>query len=306
MSALKRRLAGFLRLWYNRARLRHQTVPPEVWIENTDCCNAHCVMCPREKLTRPLSVMSLGLFEKIIKELAPHADKIHRLHVHNYGEPLLDKQLAQKVQMAKQHGFKHVYFVTNASLLTAEKTRELIEAGLDEFKVSFYGTDRTTYNATMTGLDFDKVIDNLRSFFEIRRELQARKPKIVIQYLPQESNAARTDEFAAIFEPMIDPDIGDALHVFSLHNYGGGKEFNKIVGKPRAICDYPWRVMMILCDGRVGLCCLDFNAEQIVGDANKEPVLEIWNGPRMAQLREDFKRLDYRRFPICLRCDRSH
>ena len=30
---------------------------PEVRIENTNACNARCVICPREKMTRPVVTM---------------------------------------------------------------------------------------------------------------------------------------------------------------------------------------------------------------------------------------------------------
>jgi len=157
--------------------------PPELWIENTNHCNASCVMCPRDLHTRPLGIMKLDLFTRLMDEASAHAARIKRVHLHNYGEPLLDKDLPERIRLAKKAGIREVYFVTNASLLTPEKSREIIEAGLDEFKISFYGTDRETYNATMRELDFDKSIQNVRDFFRVRHELKARRPGVIIQYL---------------------------------------------------------------------------------------------------------------------------
>ena len=49
---------------YLRSRLALSDFPPEVWIENTDVCNARCIMCPRQNLTRQLGFMKFSLFRK--------------------------------------------------------------------------------------------------------------------------------------------------------------------------------------------------------------------------------------------------
>ncbi len=120
--------------FYNRYVSRNLSAfdfPQEIWIENTNVCNAVCVMCPREKQSRPLGLMKFSLFEKLIKEISGFSDSVNRVHLHNYGEPLMDKELPKRIKLAKEFGIKHVFFVTNASLLTQELSREIIVAGLD-------------------------------------------------------------------------------------------------------------------------------------------------------------------------------
>lgn len=65
----------------------------QVGLENTNHCNAACVMCPREKQTRPLGYMDLAHSERPIKEIAEHNDVVERVHMRNFGEPLRDYQL---------------------------------------------------------------------------------------------------------------------------------------------------------------------------------------------------------------------
>ena len=112
---------------YYKNKLIDAPFPPEIWIENTNCCNARCIMCPREKHTRPLGFMEFSLFERLIEEIARHKNEVQRVHFHNYGEPLLDEKLLERIKLAKSLGIRHVYFVTNASMLTPEKSRELIK-----------------------------------------------------------------------------------------------------------------------------------------------------------------------------------
>lgn len=290
---------------YQAARLHALPFPPEVWIENTNHCNAKCIMCPREQLTRPRGFMKFSLFEKLIKEIAQHREKVGRVHLHNYGEPLLDKGLPDRIKLAKDHGIKHLYFVTNASLLTPELSEKIIKAGLDEFKISFYGVDKQSYNKTMKQLDFDKTTRNIKDFFHIRNKMNASKPKVVIQYLPQDNDGPqKTANFSNIFTPLIDPDTGDSLNIFSLHNFGGGREFHKCQNREiTGICHYPWHTTVILHDGSVALCCLDFNGLQIAGNVNENSIKEIWNGEAYRKIRSDFKKLRYENYPSCMKCN---
>ena len=144
--------------YYRNRKLIKKDFPDEIWIENTNHCNAACVMCPRELQSRKKGIMDLDLYKKLIDEISLHKDVVKRLHMHNFGEPLLDKKLPLRIKYAKKKGIKHVYFVTNASLLTEKNSYDLINSGLDEFKISFYGVDKESYNNTMINLDFDKTL----------------------------------------------------------------------------------------------------------------------------------------------------
>ena len=290
------------KLYYNYIST---SFPKEVWIENTNVCNANCVMCPREKLTRPFGFMKLSLFEKLIREISEQKDAVERVHLHNYGEPLLDKELPVRIKLAKDYGIKHLYFVTNASLLVPELAEKIISAGLDEFKISFYGVDKQSYNSTMKRLDFDTTTRNIKDFFLIRKKMNASKPKVVIQYLPQDNDdPQKMEHFRSIFSSLIDSEIGDSLNIFSLHNFGGGREFHKFGNRDiTGICHYPWRTMIILHDGRVALCCLDFDGMQIAGDVTENTIAQVWNGEEYSRIRNDFKKLRYDNYPACMKCN---
>jgi len=285
---------------YKKAKLKPTDFPPQIWIENTNYCNANCVMCPRDKMSRNTGFMDYSLYEKLIKEISSY--NIERLHLHNFGEPLLDTDLPKRIKLAKEYGINHTYIVTNGSLLTSEMARAIIGAGLDEFKISFYGTDSETYSKTMKGLKFERVIQNINEFFKIRSEMGCTKPNLIIQYLPQETNKAKTQEFINIFDSKIDKVGGDQLLVCGLHNFGGGKEYNPL-GKTFMTCKFPWETMVILYDGKVSTCCIDYDGRQIVDDVTDKTIKEIWNGSQMNKIRKDFWNLKYEDYPVCMNCD---
>jgi MoaA/NifB/PqqE/SkfB family radical SAM enzyme len=246
--------------------------------------------------------MAFGLFEKIMKELSG-ARRKPVVHLHGFGEPLLDTLLPERIKLAKACGIAHTYIVTNASLLFPETSRKIIDAGLDAMKISFYGTDEETYQATMRRLDFKVALQNIKAFLRVRKELKKRTPRLILQYLPQESNEARTEAFRSLWHSLPDRNAGDCMNLSSLDNFGGGKSYNIVGKKIVSVCFYPWSALSVLWDGRAVTCCVDYNGVQGVGDLNSQSIKEIWNGPVLSAIRKNFGKLDYSGFPTCRSCD---
>ena len=280
----------------------HLPMPSVMMIENTNHCNAKCVMCPRELLSRKRGFMDIGLFEKILREVS-RQKRQPVTHLHGFGEPMLDQLLPERIRIAKGHGIKDTYIVSNASLLSPEMSREIISAGLDKMKISFYGTDEQSYNSTMKHLDFKTTFQNIKDFLRIRGDMRRSNPRLIIQYLPAETNGARTEEFRTFWEPLIDARAGDCLNVSTLHNYGGGRDYNPMGTKIVSVCYFPWTSMSVLWDGRVVTCCMDSNGLQVLGNLNSQTVEEVWTGPVLSGVRDDFRKLRYDNYPVCRSCD---
>jgi MoaA/NifB/PqqE/SkfB family radical SAM enzyme len=249
--------------------------------------------------------MEFALFEKIMTELS-EARRKPVVHLHGFGEPLLDPLLPERIKLAKACGIKQTYIVTNASLMFPETARSLILAGLDTMKISFYGTDETSYNATMRQLDFKVTLKNIKDFMRIRNELKTSNPKLILQYLPQQANGAQIAAFQSLWRSLPNKIASDCLNISSLDNFGGGKSYNVVEEKIVSVCFYPWSALSVLWDGRAVTCCVDYNGVQGVGDLNVQSIREIWNGPELSIIRKNFGKRDYSGFPACLRCDWVH
>jgi radical SAM protein with 4Fe4S-binding SPASM domain len=290
---------------YRNYKLKKTNFPPEIWIENTNHCNAACVMCPRDTHTRDKGIMDFDLYSRLMKEISLHNGEVKRVHMHNFGEPLLDKRIFDRVKMAKESGVECVYFVTNASLLNKGNSKSLINSGLDELKISFYGVDKESYNSTMKNLDFDETLKNVLDFFTIRSQMKATNPKVVLQFLPKEESALELQsKWLALFKNVIDESIGDSLRISYLQNFGDGREYistnNKTV---QNVCQHPWREMVILQNGNVAPCCFDYNGTINLGSVKDSSISEIWNGHKYAEMRKDFSKLDYQKYIVCTKCD---
>ncbi|HLI05520.1 MAG TPA: radical SAM protein [Ktedonobacteraceae bacterium] len=159
-------------------------LPRSIYIEPTSRCNEFCQQCPRTLLSRE-DDRDLT-FEKFcyIVDQFPELD---RVVLHGLGEPLLNKELPQMVRYLKQRG-TYVLFNSNGIALTPKKGQALIDAGLDEYRLSMDGATRETY-ARVRGVDaFEKIWRNVRAFITMQKEQNASKPAVSLWFTAMREN----------------------------------------------------------------------------------------------------------------------
>ena len=271
-----------------RDRARH--LPDIVQIESTNLCNAKCVFCPRDEMHRRQGVMDFDLFAKIVDECA--ALGITHVRVHNYGEPFLDKKLVEKVRYAKQKGIKEVGMISNGSLITEEIAAGMIDAGLDAINISVDAAGKEVFERTRLNLEYDTVINNIRTLARLRRERGRTHPKLILSFVRQDNSA---DEQAFIDEWS---KVADKVHITDLHNWAGTLNAKSDVQYP---CYRLWLTFTVLWDGRVSLCCADFDGRNVLGDLRTSTIQEIWNSPLYRAARR--QHLETGGPEICRSCD---
>jgi len=271
---------------------------PEVRYEVTDHCNASCIMCPRDKHEhgREHGIMDQAKYERSIDEVALLGAT--KIVLTGFGEPLLDKRLERKVAYAHGKGLS-TYFISNASALTLARSRKLIESGLSEMRVSFYGMRPETYNAVMQGLDFERTKRNVLEFLRIRDELGA-KTRVQISYLEMDQNRDDTGLFRDFWEPK-----ANAIEVWKPHNFGDGRDYRaRLDDSKKTSCGRPENgPLQIQWNGEVIPCCYDYNNQIVLGNAFETPVLELLNGEKYRLLRYAHRMRKFGLFPYCDQCD---
>jgi MoaA/NifB/PqqE/SkfB family radical SAM enzyme len=271
---------------------------PEVRYEVTDHCNATCIMCPRDKHEhgREHGIMDQAKYERSIDEVAVLGAK--KVVLTGFGEPMLDKRLEQKIAYAKSKGLS-TYFITNASALTPVRSQKLLNAGLDEMRVSFYGMRPETYNAVMQGLDFERTKKGVLEFLRLRDEL-GKKTRVQMSYLELKENASDTGAFREFWEPRV-----NAIEIWKPHNFGDGRDYRtRLDDSAKTSCGRPENgPLQIQWNGEVIPCCYDYNNQIILGNAFETPVLELLNGPKYRLLRYAHRMKKFGMFPYCDQCD---
>lgn len=276
------------------------TLPPKLIIESTNVCNAACVMCPYPNLTRRKGVMSFALFQRIVDEYSTSA-RMTRLQMNNIGEPFLDRLLLKKIHYAKEQRIDFVFCFSNGSQLDERTAEELIDSGLDQMIISLDGTNKASYEKVRKNLVFDDVLNNIRNLAKLKAEKGAKNPRVELHMTVSSANKKEERHFAKKIGK-----IADTVSVAHAHDWAGqlkpdsnGVQEKKMVQE--APCANLWSELTILWDGRVALCCLDYEGKILLGDVNDTSIKTVWNGDRLKRIRALHLKREFTT-PLCQRC----
>jgi MoaA/NifB/PqqE/SkfB family radical SAM enzyme len=148
--------------------------PRVVFIEVTNHCNLLCETCPRTFVAyEPPQTLKWEDFLRIVEQFP----EMERAVLHGIGEPLLNKDLPRMIALLKARGV-YVLFNTNATLLTDDWARRLIDSGLDELRVSIDGADPKTYALIRGAPLLHKLVNHLKRFIAIQQETNAERPRV--------------------------------------------------------------------------------------------------------------------------------
>ncbi len=264
--------------------------PDIVQIESTNLCNAKCVFCPRDEMHRRQGVMDMDLYKKVIDECVTLG--ITHVRVHNYGEPFLDKQLVEKVRYAKERGIAEVGMISNGSLISEDIAQGMIDAGLDAINISVDASGKEVFESTRLNLDYDVVINNIETLVRLRKASGRVRPKLILSFVRQ-NNSVDEQQFIEHWRK-----IADKVHITDLHNWAGTLNATSDVNYP---CYRMWQTFTVLWDGRVSLCCADFDGRHILGDLRTSTIADVWNGPAYLGVRR--QHLENGGPEICRSCD---
>jgi len=257
-------------------RDRAPRLPEIVQIESTNICNARCVFCPRDEMHRKQGVMDEALFRKVVDECA--ALGIQHVRLHNFGEPFVDRHLAEKIAYAKRQGIAEVGVISNGSLIDEQVARAVIDAGLDAINISVDASGREVFERTRVGLKYDKVIANIERLVRLRGELGRTHPKLILSFVRQDNG----EEERAFIERW--RQVADKVHITDIHNWAGTLNRESDVRFP---CYRQWLTFTVLWDGRVSLCCADFDGKVTLGDLRTSSLREIWDSEAYRAVRRE-------------------
>jgi MoaA/NifB/PqqE/SkfB family radical SAM enzyme len=157
-----------------RKRAQEQKLPVCLYLETTNRCNLLCTTCPRTYAElEPPADMSWGLFTSIIDQVP----NLQRAVLHGVGEPMLVKNLAKMVRYLKDRG-TYVLFNTNGTVLNDKNGRAMIDAGLDEMRVSLDAANAKSYLAIRGKNYFNRILKNVRMFRELQEREGHAKPRV--------------------------------------------------------------------------------------------------------------------------------
>lgn len=277
---------------YLRGNAATASFPPVVGIESTNNCNLDCVMCPRQEMTRKVSDMEQPLYERIIDGLA---GKTEFVWLQDYGEPFLNKNIFKMISYARGKGLK-VGISTNGTVLTDKIIDGIFDSGLDYLIFAIDGATPATYEKIRVGAKYDRVIENARRFLD-KKVAGGHRTFTVVQCIFMEATKTEVREFRRQWKL---PGV-DAVRLRQLTYSGKAGQFdNASTAKP---CYWLWSNPHIKNDGTVVPCCQDVNATLALGNVKDQPLDEIWNSPKMQELRALHTSGRGGEIPLCQNCN---
>ncbi|MBI5642829.1 MAG: SPASM domain-containing protein [Deltaproteobacteria bacterium] len=288
---------------YRLRKIRLGYKPFFIWIEPTSFCNLKCVTCP-QSMGRPIErgYMRLDLYKKALSEVSGFKPMMVSLHLG--GEPLMHKEIAEMIRLAKTAGLE-VTLASNAALLTKDKAQEIINAGLDGITVNF-SADKASFEKNYKGAKWDIVYNHMREFLEIKKARGSVKPIFSIQLLVNENEAASAGKNIEELKRLFNGLPVDSIIDVKMHNWSGDyadKSGKKAWGKGTP-CSHLWSSMVIRWNGDVVPCCRDLEGDMVLGNINNEPLSEVWNNRNSVDMRKKHKEGRFKEIPICRNCSK--
>ncbi|MHC4487646.1 MAG: radical SAM/SPASM domain-containing protein [Planctomycetota bacterium] len=301
---LKKKLTFHLSPFFARKRIRQWNgLPDIVLIENTNHCNAKCIMCPHVNMKREKGIMSSGLYNHIIDECVTFG--IERIQVTGTGEPLLDQSIFDKIRYAKNAGIKEINIFSNGSLLDKQKQEELLTSGVDVIYISIDGFTKEVYEKIRIGLPFEKVKDNVLGLLHTRKSKALRPPYVVIAGLGLTDEILLTVK-SDFYEEV--KELSDRVTITELnntHSWAGSIESQNCrpFAKRNQPCRRLWASLSVLWDGQVSLCCIDYEGKINLGNITKQSIKDLYNNPIFKKLRNHHVNKEFNKIPLCKDCE---
>ncbi|HHL40435.1 MAG TPA: radical SAM protein [Deltaproteobacteria bacterium] len=266
--------------------------PLYIMLEQSYRCNLGCPSCihglpdVKRRFDTDGGVMSRELFERIVIEGERNSCPSMAFHVND--EPLLVKDLPERVAFAAAHGFMDLFVTTNGLLLDEQLMRRLVESGLTRILFSVDAATEKTYEKVRPGGDFSKVLANIRCLKEYKREHELVLPATRASFVATSLNAHEQDLFVETFSDLVDYVEVQGYSTYYDYNHdlvpAGAHRLDDFT------CNEPWRKLIVRANGDVLPCCSFYGYEIPLGNVYEHSLREIFNGPLCSRLRSDLRR----------------
>lgn len=284
-------------------------------IETTNACNMRCKMCPRTTMmTRPIGNIDQETFIRVIEQIKPFpvdlwnkweifVEKNYQIprggmsenhfflfiipkviQLHGYGDPLLDKHMAEYVKLLSDKGF-YSYFSCNPANINIDRTVQMFENGLDYIKYSIETVDDMLHKQIRgQASNFTESYKNILRLLEIKKE---RKHKVTIIITMLDLNLkTQKEEYGKLKEAFKGLDVYIYLKSEDTQWYREDYHGTKSVHWTE-YCQHPWMSITVKSNGEVAMCMEDFNNEIVLGNAKEQSLYDIWNGEKYRRFRKD-------------------
>lgn len=291
----------------NLADILPLSSPLGICIEPTNLCNFRCVQCPVSlpefnSIVGERGDMDIDLYVKILNDINK-IGKLRNLNLYGDGEPLLNKNIVEMVNLAVKHDVADkITITTNASLLNEEISYALINSGLSYLRVSIYSVLNHKFKlSTKSNYTPEAIYNNICNFKKIRDNAGKKYPHLYVKMI--DTYDEEVDNFKKIYS-----EVADELNIETPMNWNGYNNYdfigtidpNLITDQTliqgfykehkysglKKICTTAFHSLNIKQNGDVVICIVDWNKGTKVGNLRYQSLEEIWFGQELRNFRK--------------------
>ncbi len=263
--------------------------PFSVYLSPTSYCNFKCIYCAhslgisemKKRYDFVKETMTLDTYKKAINQLSGFPEKIKLLSLTGHGEPLLNKNIAQMVKIAKESNtFERVEIISNGSLLSQEMSDNLISAGLDTLKISMQGISPSKYKEICkANIDFENFMENINYFYKHKKDTN-----LFVKVLDIALEKGEEEKFYDLFSGC-----SDRMYIEKVQKTYDGVEATdnldinydrqgRIIEK-RKVCPLAFFMLGIQPNGDVKPCDSVY-IPAVFGNVNSGLITDMWQGKK--------------------------
>jgi len=271
--------------------------PIHLDIELSTACNLKCPMCIQSTSNIHQITMKLERVKEIIDDGVKNG--LCSIKFNYRGEPLLYPYLPEVIAYAKEKGVIEVMINTNATLLTANYAKRLIDSGLDLISCSIDATTEEVYDKIRVGGNFYETCKNVVAMQVLKQLKKVKKPIVRVQFVEQELNTHQVDDFVGFWN-----EYADEISVVDYKDFNVKVDDNTVL--PDWYCSQLWQRLFVLADGDILPCCRGIQGDNekmmVLGSVYNDSIKKVWNGKKMNNLRKAHKDGKSHLIKMCRSC----
>jgi MoaA/NifB/PqqE/SkfB family radical SAM enzyme len=278
--------------------------PHYLEIEVSTCCNLKCTMCEHTYWCEKNQNMTFDQFKKILDQFP----QLKWIGMTGIGESYLNPEYPKMLDYVKKKGI-YVENFDNFCFVDEEKSRQMVELGMDKLYVSLDAATKETYEKIRVGANFDKVINNIVTLDKIKREKNSYFPELWFHFIISKDNKHEAVQYLEMIDKL-NIDVKRVQYTILLHAYPEIKdkfvEFNdedkkKVIEKAKELgiqvgfnvntgdkcaeknqCT-AWTQPFIFVDGTMIQCCSmneqndrAWQRKTAIGNVLEKDINEVW------------------------------
>jgi len=291
--------------------------PRRIELEVTTRCRFRCPKCEHTYWGQEQKDMSFKQFKQIIGQFP----NLREVSLTGIGHGLENKEYLKMLRYLKSKSI-FVQFFDPLLLVNEEVAKELVKIGVDWIWMSIDGASKRTYERSIVGSNFEKVVDNARNLIRLKREMGSPFPELHFQFIVTKNNIHEMPDLVDLaghitegedlmhliqfiklipFEknrfltPQVDQDnTAEVKKRLKRHRNLAVRLYYRLSSSPRPISDCThWTVPFITVEGNYYPCCAlternmrrQIEEKFDLDNLFQKPFKEIWYSEKQKRFR---------------------